>query len=1721
MAETLRELVVRLSLESDNFTRNMRTINQQIKEAESTFRLAGAGVQNFDKTLQGAESKLSTLKSKLDMQKAAVDQYAKALKAAEDKLQSNHTIQQKYIAALDSARSKHGTLNQRVDEAKQKYDRLAATLGTTNATTRTAADELDNAKKALAANEQEMKKLEGQVAATTKTLQNNADQVSKLQTGLNNANAALKDTEAQIKATEREISRLSSGWTKAGSALTAFSQKCAGISKELTTVGKGLSTHVTAPLAALGATATKAAISFESAMAGVRKTLPQDAGDEARALQTLSDRIQQLSLETASSAEEIAGVVENAGQLGIKFGANGDTIMDFAKTMIMLGDSTDMAADEAASSAARFFNIMGTGADQYDNYGSAVTELGNRFATTESEIVEMSMRLAGAGKQVGLSEAEILGFATALSSVGIKAQMGGSAFSKALINMELAVATGNKQLQSFADVAGMSSEQFSAAWKRKPAEAFQAFINGLARYSEDEGNSAIAFLQEMGFKEIRLRDTTLRLAASTDLLNRAQNSANQAWRGADLPGQNALVNEANKRYQTMAAKLTQLKNKSLMFARSVGNDLTPTVSSFMEVASGALDKFMDMDDGMRLGIEKFAMFAAAAGPAILVAGKFIGTIGSIAGTAGKFASWMGTITTAAHGAQGGLLALAAGLNPVALGIGAVTAAAAVGGAVLYDYASGAKNLRDETSELNKAAKEWKKESAETFYQGAGLSTFGLTGKDFNTSRTEAQRWVDDVTKLWDNGEKKTGETVTRWTDHFKSLTDDTRTELKAMQEQAKASGNKGLSQQLTKDMRSLDSIDRQVTNLLKKKANGKLTDKEKVKLADLIQQGDAIRIKYQLEPQDAQNVGYEKLRENLEAELHRLQVSGASQDQITDAYGKAAAAAAQGYKAVNDQLDESYRTRYQEIQGIEDESEKQKALNELNKTYTEERKRAAQEYAQILKETYGPVLKEQVDNGTGDKIKQVLTLLNQYKEALKSGDTKAQGDLIGQLNDLNLDEKELTEYAASLTQIKSLMDKGLISEAEMNKLFPDLQPQLESIASVQKALNELSGDENIQGLKTMIGEALPQEVQKIMIGLDMTQAAADWQAFASNPGAVTVQGTIEKLEYEAALANVKPEVQAAITEYTASEEAKNNVPSPQNATAYVAQYLEKAGIKTDNLKPGDITGEITKFYCDATGADYSAVHPVVEAEVNKLKLGSAPEVNDVKIGATATLNKVEASALRTWAAQNSVQANTILRVKDKFNGVEDLFAQENVKFYEGGVEVPVSPEVTAKVTRDTLIVTDADGTIHVQITPEMGTPKAMEEYREAMESKTGQGTFLGGLFDSTNDKVQRVSNLSAELTRLNDAIEKAKANGGTFETEDGGFLGLDDLNNQKVSTMGLLSEAVSSLSDQDLSTVGTGISNLIAALDSGEGTPEQIEKWKSELESLKSLIEILNPGALTPTGTNVSAGIAEGMVGYSFTGDADTVKTNILNTINAALDIHSPAGATKPTGEYVAAGIGQGMKAYDFSVDILAMTDLLRATIEQAIADGDFTGIGAQTSSIIGGVMANTDFSKAGANVASRVKNAVSSKLNRSTLRPTGLNAMKGLEQGIRDGTAGVVSAMESAARKAIEAAKKAFVIESPSHVMRDEVGVMAMRGFGVGVEKETPRQARIIRNAASYLVDQAKAGTAETVNNDNRRTVNNSSTFAVTQNIYGNQTSYAAQQREAVRQFELAARRL
>ena len=85
MTETLRELVVALLLDSSSFSRNMRTINKQIKETESTFYVVGVSVENYEKTIAGTEAKLSMLGQKLTQQRA-VEQQHKAIASSLDEI---------------------------------------------------------------------------------------------------------------------------------------------------------------------------------------------------------------------------------------------------------------------------------------------------------------------------------------------------------------------------------------------------------------------------------------------------------------------------------------------------------------------------------------------------------------------------------------------------------------------------------------------------------------------------------------------------------------------------------------------------------------------------------------------------------------------------------------------------------------------------------------------------------------------------------------------------------------------------------------------------------------------------------------------------------------------------------------------------------------------------------------------------------------------------------------------------------------------------------------------------------------------------------------------------------------------------------------------------------------------------------------------------------------------------------------------------------------------------------------------------------------------------------------------------------------------------------------------------------------------------------------------------------------------------------------------------
>lgn len=363
------------------------------------------------------------------------------------------------------------------------------------------------------------------------------------------------------------------------------------------------------PVAGILTDSIKSAVSYEDAFAGVRKTV--DATEPE--FQQLSDAIRNMSKQMPESADEIAHVMEIAGQLGI---SGVDELEKFTKTAVMLGDTTNLSSEEASTALAKFLNITDSGTGTVDRLGSTLVDLGNNTATTEADIMNMALGLAAAGSQVGMTDADILGFAATLSSLGIASERGGTAFSKLMINMEVATETGGEALEQFASVAGMSADQFKEKFKTDATGAITDFIGGLKNI-ENNGGSAIKTLDDMGIKEVRLRDTIMRAVEGYDMMNDNLKLSTDAYND-----NNALVEEAGKRYETTQSKIDIFKNKLKDVGISIGNAVLPAISKLLDIGGKVIDWVGQLDP-------KFLAIVGVVGAVGVAIGGFLSVLGLV------------------------------------------------------------------------------------------------------------------------------------------------------------------------------------------------------------------------------------------------------------------------------------------------------------------------------------------------------------------------------------------------------------------------------------------------------------------------------------------------------------------------------------------------------------------------------------------------------------------------------------------------------------------------------------------------------------------------------------------------------------------------------------------------------------------------------------------------------------------------------------------------------------------------------------------------------------------------------------------------------------------------------------------------------------------------------------------------------------------------------------
>ena len=1218
------------------------SLGKQIQLAESQFRLTGAGISNFGTTAAGVAAKIDQLKEKQALLRQQMQQLRDAVKSAEDQLKAAQTANdpQKIQQAKDKLTELNTTLNNTEAELRETTSELniqnsgwvqagaaiktsetavaslgkqmqlaeskfrLAGAGIANFGTKAAgtAAKLQLLKEKQALLRQQVQQLRDAVKSAEDQLKaaqtaNDPQKIQQAKDKLTELNTTLNNTKAQLKATTSELNLLSSAWTRAGTVLTNFSTKARAVSSTMVSTGRTMMRWITTPLLGIATAGVNAQVQFEKTFAQVRKTVTATETEYAQ----LEAASKKMSTTLAMSTDDINEVMATAGQLGIAT----ENIQSFSRTMIDLGNSTtDLSANDGATQIAKFINIMGTSQKEVRRLGSAIAYLGNNYATTEAPIMEMSMRLAGAGKQVGLTEAQILGIATALSSVGIEAEMGGSAFSKALIKMEVASTQGADAMGDFANIAGMSNQAFKSLWDSDPASAFIAFTKGLAQLDE-EGISAIATLQDLGFKEVRLRDTMLRTVSASGLLENAIADANKAWEE-----NTALTEKSNAIYSTTAAKLTNLKNKASLAGQQIASDLTPVVHNLMSAASDLLDKFMGLDEQQRLSIIKWGAVAAAMGPALLIMGRLIGVAGSVAGALGKGMTAVGKFSAAVAGAGGGMTGFLKVIGSSKLAMVALSAAVVYGAYKLYDYASGAKAARDALEGMNKTAQNWKNTAADTFYSsGKGLGFFGLSTEDFQKTATKTistvQDWMDGMVEVWSDGKYETDAIVKEWQDSSDALSKDTRAHMVELRDQAQASGDAAKAQEINAAIAELDALDKRIRVNLNYFQGKTLTDKNKAFWQGLMDQKQEILLKWGFaeEPEGGAEA-YDTIAKKVRAAEARAKAVG--QDVDSSLYQEATLATSQGYAEVLQQLNDQYDAEYEKINQINNATERQNQLNALNEKYKSQRAAAAKEYMQAADGYMAHVLDAKDMQDTENQLNRLHELLAKLAETSET-DTQGRANILTQLNELTgeMDEGTLTEYMTLLTQVSSqvaLLKSSGMSDAEIQALFPDVDianitRMLDLYAEIGQHLSNFKNIADIQPLNEMVNGAISEEVLKIATDLNLDGAKAAWEAFAANPGAaITTDAQVTSWTLGDEAQKQTATIQATVSEYVEIPEgASTEKLTPKGIVAYVNAYndLLPEGKKADTSKlTPEVAEAFVKAYREVEGkADITKLTP--------------------------------------------------------------------------------------------------------------------------------------------------------------------------------------------------------------------------------------------------------------------------------------------------------------------------------------------------------------------------------------------------------------------------------------------------------------------------------------------------------------------------------------------------
>lgn len=325
-----KQLVVNLALKSGTMKQQINSINKDIKQMQTDFKNAGAGVEDFEKTSEG-------LSTKLKLQQSVVEKL-------KDKLSVYKTEQEKCTNTLDKAVSAYQKQEQKVKTLEQA---------------------LEKAKQEYGENSKEVKKLEEELKKANKALDTKKNSVINANNALTNMNTTISSTEAEIKGMERQIEKTKGALDELENEANDTGdevEKLGGNFENFSSKLKSVATSAVASFAKISAAMVTAGVGIASVL--TKLSIEQYAQYEqlTGGIETLFKNSSNKVMEYANNAYKNAGLSANEYM---------DTMTSFSASLIAgLGGDTEKAAqigNMAIEDMSDNANKMGTSMEMIQN----------------------------------------------------------------------------------------------------------------------------------------------------------------------------------------------------------------------------------------------------------------------------------------------------------------------------------------------------------------------------------------------------------------------------------------------------------------------------------------------------------------------------------------------------------------------------------------------------------------------------------------------------------------------------------------------------------------------------------------------------------------------------------------------------------------------------------------------------------------------------------------------------------------------------------------------------------------------------------------------------------------------------------------------------------------------------------------------------------------------------------------------------------------------------------------------------------------------------------------------------------------------------------------------------------------------------------------------------------------------------------------------------------